>query len=36
MFNEFKSSTYTESQLVEEIFNGLFTIDENKVLHPTK
>lgn len=36
MFDEFKSSNDIQSQLVEDVFRDLFTIDENNVLHPTE
>ena len=36
MFGEFKSSNDIQSQLVEDVFRDLFTIDENNVLHPTE
>lgn len=32
----FKPNTDISNQLVEDVFRDLFTIDENKVLHPTK
>lgn len=36
MFGEFKPSNDIQSQLVEDVFRDLFTIDENNVLHPTE